>query len=250
MGRDRFLVGSRVSSWVGQRPIRRPGPAQDPAIPAAPTATNGSHTLSGTLIQTFTASGTFTPPAGVTRVDIVVIGGGGNGDYTGEYYRGNGGGSGGSVRVYRNVPVTGNVSVTVGGAATASSFGSYSASAGQSGSGFTGGRADALRGVSDGGNEGTGANAAGKAGVTVNGVTYGGGGGGGGAFGDNTPAGAAGAGGGGAGARMNMNTGGGSAAGTGGANTGGGGGGGSSGGNPAAAGGSGRVMVFTATQQL
>ncbi len=62
--------------------------------------------------QTFTSSGTFTTPAGVTSVRIVVVGGGGGG--TGSHW---GAGGSGWVR-YSTCSVSGNVSVTVGSGGT------------------------------------------------------------------------------------------------------------------------------------
>lgn len=70
-----------------------------------------SITVNAPQIQTFTSSGTFSVPAGVTGVDVLVVagGGGGGGD------RGSGGGAGGLIfRPGFSVTPGGSVSVTVG----------------------------------------------------------------------------------------------------------------------------------------
>jgi hypothetical protein len=91
-----------------------------------------SYTVPGTLVQDFTTSGTYTPAPGVSTVHVAVIGGGAGGCYySGSTYSGGSpGGSGGGVRIYRNVPVTGPVAVTIGGSNTGSSFGALTAPAG------------------------------------------------------------------------------------------------------------------------
>lgn len=60
--------------------------------------------------QVFTASGTFTPPAGVTSVDVLVVAGGGGGGAAGST---GGGGGGGGVRYETGVAVTPGVGVAV-----------------------------------------------------------------------------------------------------------------------------------------
>ena len=102
----------------------------DAALSAA-TASD-EYIIPGTLIGDFTTSGTFTPPAGVTVVHVAVIGGGAAGCYYGgsTYTGGTPGGSGGGVRVYRTVPVSGPVAVTVGGSNTGSAFGALTAPTG------------------------------------------------------------------------------------------------------------------------
>lgn len=79
--------------------------------------------LSQTTTQTFTSSGTFTVPAGVTRVTVKAWGGGGGGggaDSNGTENRAGGGGGGGAFVVNNNVTVTpgANITVTVGGGGT------------------------------------------------------------------------------------------------------------------------------------
>lgn len=70
---------------------------------------------------TFTTSGTWVKPSGVDRVFVRVVGGGGRG---GNITSNNGAGGGGGAGAYceANVAVTGNVTVTVGGTTTPSSF--------------------------------------------------------------------------------------------------------------------------------
>lgn len=209
----------------------------DHTIPISPD-TSGNYTVSGTLIQTFTASGTYTPGVGVSRVNVVVIGGGGNGGTnagTNHMPDCGAGGGGGAVRVYRNVPVSGTVSVTVGGATTASSFGSLSAPAGENGTSNTPGRSpNLIKGA------GGAWNLNGQAGPSVNGTAYAGGGAGGGQhpnFGGPGVTSSPGAGGGGSGGFE--------AGGAGTSGTGGGGGGAGHAGGTGGAGGSGRVMIYS-----
>lgn len=96
------------------------GEPADPSVPVGPDV-DGSYTIPGTRIWDFSTSGTFTPPAGVTLVHVMVVTGGrSNG---GTY----GGGCGGGVRVYMDVPVSGPVDVIIGGQDTASSFGALTA---------------------------------------------------------------------------------------------------------------------------
>ncbi|MFB7890296.1 LamG domain-containing protein [Cellulosimicrobium cellulans] len=161
--------------------------------------------------QVFTASGTFTPPAGVTSVDVLVVGAGGGGGSAGS---GGAGGSGGQVRQATAVPVTPGtpIAVTVGlggvgrTVATApgagatggtSAFGTIEAIGGGGGAGggastpgqgaYGGGGQAATSGTYDGGiglvafNGGRGANNQ-ESGVTR--AAAGGGGGAGGAGGD------------------------------------------------------------------
>lgn len=67
--------------------------------------------------QNFTSSGTFTVPAGVTLVKLIVVGGGGNGAGG----AGAGGGSGGYATGYYTVSPGAQYSVTVGGSQGTSS---------------------------------------------------------------------------------------------------------------------------------
>src|SRR6056300_440648 len=83
---------------------------------AVDTASNTSSrsfsiTVEQPLVQTFTASGTYSVPSGTTAVDVLVVAGGGGGGNQ----HGSGGGAGGLIFM-PNYPVTpgGTVSVTVG----------------------------------------------------------------------------------------------------------------------------------------
>jgi len=73
--------------------------------------------------QSFTSSGTFTIPTGITAVKVTVIGGGGNGGNAGGGQRGGGGGAGGTAISYLTSLTSGNtISVTVGAAVGNSSI--------------------------------------------------------------------------------------------------------------------------------
>jgi hypothetical protein len=96
-----------------------------------------SITLLGPQITSFTSSGTFSVPSGITSVDVLVIAGGGGGGYappgcgTGAFYSGAGGAGG---LIYRpGFPVTpgGTVTVTVGCGGTAGSSNGTPAPSGQ-----------------------------------------------------------------------------------------------------------------------
>ncbi len=157
--------------------------------------------------QLFTSSGTFTAPAGVTKVYVTLCGGGGNGA-TGPGAQGGGGGGSSAYAVKIPIPVTAtsNYTVTVGGATASSGFTGdssigVSVNGGSSGSSNSGGAAgtvnsgvsmitNAGRSGSNSGN-GTGGGGAGSMGgiggaggtagqVGVAGSGYGSGGGGGG----------------------------------------------------------------------
>jgi hypothetical protein len=106
-------------------------------------ASNGT-TWSSTTIQTgfsnvqvFTSSGTFTVPAGITRAKVTVVGGGGSGAAGAG---GGGGGGGTAIEIVTGLTPAGTVTVTVGGVAGTSSFGSYcSATGGATVASITGG---------------------------------------------------------------------------------------------------------------
>ena len=103
----------------------------------------------GPSATVYTSSGTFTVPAGITKVKVRIVGGGGTGGQ-GQSQQNNGlSGGGGGAGGYTENWVTGlsggqSIPVTVGGAAQASSFGGYwSAGGGGAGSpapGPTGGQ--------------------------------------------------------------------------------------------------------------
>jgi len=88
-------------------------------------------------IQSFTSDGTFTIPAGVTKVKVTVVGGGGGGRTASSSTSQGGGGSGGAaIKVITGLTPGGTVAVTVGtgGAANTngatSSFGAYCSATG------------------------------------------------------------------------------------------------------------------------
>jgi hypothetical protein len=114
------VLTSNGTDWVSQ-------------APAAPPAGGFSN------MQVFESSGTFTVPAGITKVKVTVVGGGGNGATGGGSLSsggGGGGGGGGAIEVVTGLTPGGTVSVTVGGAGGTSSFGAFcSATGGGNGSG-------------------------------------------------------------------------------------------------------------------
>tara|TARA_R110001592_G_scaffold226600_1_gene482765 strand:+ start:579 stop:12602 length:12024 start_codon:yes stop_codon:yes gene_type:complete len=127
-------------------------------------------------VHTFTASGNFVPPPGITSVDVLVVGGGGGGSRTGNNEGGGGGGAGSFLNL-TGVAINSATSTAVvvgAGGAGATSNGSNGTSGGQS-------RFIALssRDANGGGGGGTG----GSPGLP------GGSGGGGGASGSGSPAG-------------------------------------------------------------
>lgn len=87
-------------------------------------------------MQVFTSNGTFTVPAGVTKVKVTVVGGGGNGSSgfdngEGFYVAGYGGGAGGAaIEVISGLSPGATISVTVGGINGTSSFGAYCSATG------------------------------------------------------------------------------------------------------------------------
>lgn len=169
-----------------------------------------TYTFGAYTCELFTASGTFTPPAGVTAVDVLIVAGGGSGGAKG---RGGGGGGAGGSQWLTAQAVTPGVGVTVtvgaGGAApgalettgndgASSAFGATSSAGGGGGAGgstvFIGrgggsgsGGTGSSVGTSNGGGSGTaGQGSAGGTGAnssTTNQRAGGGGGGKGGAGG-------------------------------------------------------------------
>jgi len=88
-------------------------------------------------MQVFTSSGTFTVPAGVTKVKVTVVGGGAGGrSSTSSTSQGGGGAGGAAIKVITGLTPAGTVAVTVGtgGAANTdgvtSSFGAYCSATG------------------------------------------------------------------------------------------------------------------------
>ena len=138
-------------------------------VSSAPAATSPIPT-----IQAFTSSGTFTVPAGVTKVKVTVVGGGAGGRTANNSTAQGGGGSGGAaIKVITGLTPGGTVTVTVGtgGAANTdgvtSSFGAYCSA--------TGGFSPAFAGPGGGGAGGTATggdiNFTGGAGCGGNGVS-------------------------------------------------------------------------------
>lgn len=81
--------------------------------------------VSQSVSQTFTSSGTFVVPAGVTSITIEVVGAGGNGGYNGT---GGGGGGGYAIGTYTVTPLSifpVNIGVNGGGASGTTVVGSY-----------------------------------------------------------------------------------------------------------------------------
>lgn len=126
-------------------------------------------------MQAFTSSGTFTVPAGVTRVKVTVIGGGGGAGYNSTYASGGGGSGGRSVGVVTGLTQGQQITVTVGAGGTSpgtagngtgggtSSFGSYITATG--GGGGTGGTGTANAGGAPGTSSGGTVNDAGEYGL-------------------------------------------------------------------------------------
>ncbi len=83
--------------------------------------------------QEFTSTGTWTQPSGVTAVWITMIGGGGGGSCTAVAATGGGGGASGELVQNMLVPVSGNVTVTIGSKGTGGAAAQASAQIGVAG---------------------------------------------------------------------------------------------------------------------
>jgi len=185
-------------------------------------------------IQSFTSSGTWTKPTGVSTVYVQVWGGGGGGG-NGAGNQGGGGGGGGGYSAGL-VSVSGNVTVTVGSGGGAGAAGGNSSFAGSSTLTGNGGGGGSSIGTAGTGGTGTGGT------VNLSGATGGvgeGSDGGGGGSGGGSPFGGAGGGGGPGANASNPSTNGGP-----GGAPGGGGGGASENGGTGGSGGAGLVIVY------
>jgi hypothetical protein len=173
------------------------------AAQISPTANITQNQLANTALQvknvTFTSSGTFIVPTGVTVINVEIIGagggGGGGGNNAGTGAPGGGGGGGAATKLYfPNYSVTpgSTLTATVGALGTGGTGGNNGVSGGDSilasgtwsivsqggGSGGAGGHGGG--GFTVGGNGGNSTGAGGTGGTTGTGVGGGGGGGGGG----------------------------------------------------------------------
>ncbi len=131
----------------------------------------GTATFSGGItggvgnMQVFTSTGTFTVPAGVTKVKVTLIGGGGGGGGGNNCINAGGGGGGGAaIEIISGLTPAGTVTVTVGAGGTGggvdapggtggtSSFGAFcSATGGVGGAGATAGSTPGAGGIGSGG---------------------------------------------------------------------------------------------------
>ncbi len=123
--------------------------------PVPLVGTGGTVTTQGAdRVHTFTAGGTFTPPVGVSNVEVLVVGGGGGGGAPIQFGTAGGGGGGAGGLVYNPAfAVTGGSPVTItvgaGGGPTPSSNGFWT---GNNGSNSTFGAITALGGGGGSGN--------------------------------------------------------------------------------------------------
>lgn len=156
------------------------------------------------VVHRFTSSGTFTPPSGVSNVEVLVVGGGGGGGAALAYGSAGAGGGGAGGLVHRgSFAVSGAVAVGVGNGGTAATSGNTSGNNGVNstfgtlvalgGGGGIGGNGSGNSGGSGGGSRGAAGGTATQPGSGSGGFGFRGGDSGG------SPGGAAGTGGGGAG---------------------------------------------------
>jgi len=108
-----FVSGVVVAQEAGPVLLTGQGGVEAAVTPAfvgagGAVATDGLYT-----VHTYTGSGLFVPPEGVTQVEVLVVGGGGGGARAGNN-TGTGGGGGGGIQTNLNVAVSGQVLVTVG----------------------------------------------------------------------------------------------------------------------------------------
>lgn len=142
-----YTDGSKVVN-VGAGTSGQVLTSQGASAPIWQTASGGFANM-----QVFTSSGTFTVPAGITKVKVTVVGGGGNGagaTANGGYA---GGGAGGAaIKVVSGLTPASTVSVTVGGIAGTSSFGAHCSATGGTSAPTNGTDASYAGGSGSGGN--------------------------------------------------------------------------------------------------
>lgn len=128
------LLGNGASSFA----TVAPGASGNVLTSNGSTWVSGAATQTIPAMQVFTSSGTFTVPAGITRVRVYVTGGGGGGvSWAG------GGGGGTAIKIISGLTPGANIAVTVGqggvgqagtaGTGGTSSFGSYCSATGGEG---------------------------------------------------------------------------------------------------------------------
>lgn len=104
------------------------------ALPTFQNAAAGGGGFSN--MQVFESSGTFTVPAGITKVKVTVVGGGGGGSSVATQVDTGGGGGGAAIEIISGLTPGGTVSVTVGGGGAVntsggtSSFGAFCSATG------------------------------------------------------------------------------------------------------------------------
>ena len=142
-----YTDGSKVEN-VGAGTSGQVLTSQGASAPIWQTASGGFSNM-----QVFTSSGTFTVPAGITKVKVTVVGGGGNGGTGSTSSAGGGGGGGGAaISIISGLTPSSTVSITVGGAGGTSSFGAYcSATGGGAGASSGTGNDGGVGGIGSGG---------------------------------------------------------------------------------------------------
>jgi hypothetical protein len=88
--------------------------------------------------QAYASTATWTKPSTTTTVNLLLVGGGGGGTSgANPLFGGGGGGGGGCVTVFNNLPVTGNLTVTIGSGGAAGNPGSAGGTTSVAGGAFT-----------------------------------------------------------------------------------------------------------------
>lgn len=173
--RPKPLASVKAEIAGDRAPLASPALTGTPTAPTAAVGTNNTQIATTAFVQsvvassgnvggsvTFTASGTWTCPAGVYTAFVRVLGGGGGGGgHPANRYAGDGGGGGAAVEVTSIVKVTPGTAyaITIG-----------AGGAGSSGNGGDGGNSSALGITGYGGSGGgTGSGSGGKSGTRSNG---------------------------------------------------------------------------------